>query len=204
MTPPHFTVAKNIILAEIPFFLSLYLFVIARQRSLLWWLLAAVFVAFLPNSAYTVTDIIHFVAAIQDPAYSALYTWLVLLPLYLLYMVVNFQFYVISIMLAEQYIRREWSAKLALWWVPIIHGLCALGVYLGRVQRLNSTDIIERPLSVVRDLVVDFTSWHAITITVGFFVLFYGLYQPLSRLNCYLWRHKIVRLFNTSELGKNL
>ncbi|XOV80128.1 MAG: DUF1361 domain-containing protein [Aestuariibacter sp.] len=200
MTPAHFTVAKNIILAEIPFFLAVYLFVFARHRSLLWWCLAAVFVAFLPNSAYTVTDIIHFIAAAQDPKFESWYVYSVLLPLYLLYMVINFEFYVISIMLAQQYIGRHWTEGLAKLWVPVIHLLCAVGVYLGRVQRLNSTDIIERPLVVFHDLIVDLTSWHAILLTLGFFILFYGLYLPFCKLNRYLWQHKLRQFFNVDAL----
>lgn len=202
MTPVHFSVAKNIILAEIPFFLSLYLFVVARHRSLLWWVLAAVFIVFLPNSAYTITDIIHFIAAVKDPEIARWEVWLVLLPLYCLYMFVNFQFYVISIMLAQQYIKREWNERLSLWWIPIIHALCALGVYLGRVQRLNSTDILEHPLTVIRDLVVDLTTWHPIITILGFFVLFYGLYLPFSKLNKYLWQHKLSSFFNISTIQR--
>ncbi|GAB3019914.1 DUF1361 domain-containing protein [Bowmanella dokdonensis] len=197
-TPVHFTVVKNLLLGAIPFLLALHLFVLARGRNFLWWLLAAIFVAFLPNAAYGLTDIIHFIAAVKDPALDRTLVWGVLLPAYLIYMLINFEFYVISIQLMQQYIRRQGWLLAARWSIPLIHLLCAFGVYLGRVQRLNSQDILERPVLVLMDSVRDLTHAQPLLIVLGFFVLFYALSLPVSRLNLILlayFRHRLPSSF---------
>ncbi len=187
MIPAHFTVAKNIILAEIPFFLALYLFVVAKTRTWLWWILCAVFIAFLPNAAYTLTDIIHFIGAVQSGTHSIAYLVFVLFPIYLLYMVINFQFYVISIQLAHNYIKQEGYLKLAKWFIPLIHFACAIGVYLGRVQRLESRNLFEKPLLVMKDVWVDMTNLHSLSLILLFFALFYGLYAIFAHINQRIW-----------------
>lgn len=199
MIPAHFTVAKNIVLAEIPFFLALYLFVIAKTRTALWWILCLVFIAFLPNSAYTLTDIIHFIGAVQEGKHSWAYLAFVLLPLYLLFMIVNFQFYVISIMLAQNYIRKEGYIRLAKWFIPLIHFACALGVYLGRVQRLESKNIIEKPLSVLKDVYIDLTSLPSLSLIIVFFVVFYGLYEVFAAVNRRIWKARFARYWDAIQ-----
>ncbi|MCY7295643.1 DUF1361 domain-containing protein [Alteromonas sp. a30] len=185
--PAHFTVAKNILLAEIPVFLALYLFVFAQKRSIIWWLMCVTFVGFLPNAAYTLTDIIHFIGAIQSEAHSWVYLTFFLFPIYLLFIFINFQFYVVSIMLAQHYIQQEANNRLAKWFIPIIHFACAVGVYLGRIQRLESRAIMEKPITVLRDVAADFTHFPSVLLILFFFILFYGLYLLFAILNRYLW-----------------
>lgn len=95
--PVHLTVVINFILAFIPFALAFYLFKCSHHRSVLWWLLTLMYVLFLPNSAYVLTDVIHFIAALKSPNPSTAYILLVLLPFYTLFILINFEFYVISI-----------------------------------------------------------------------------------------------------------
>ncbi len=199
MVTPHFTVAKNIILAQIPFFIAIYLFILARKRSLIWWLLAAVCLAFLPNSAYTITDVIHFIAATKEPSYSVWYVYLVLLPGYLLYMFVNFQCYTLSIQMAQAYIRQHWGNTPATWFIPVVHFLCAIGVYLGRVQRLNTTDIATDPLIVFKDLYYDLTHLHPLMMIVGFFVLFYLLYLAFAAFNMHIWDKHLAKYWQAIQ-----
>jgi uncharacterized membrane protein len=52
----------NLLLAAIPVLLAWVLFRPARRRAALWWLGLAVFVAFLPNAAYVLTDAVHLMA----------------------------------------------------------------------------------------------------------------------------------------------
>ncbi|MGL4883991.1 MAG: DUF1361 domain-containing protein, partial [Waterburya sp.] len=54
----------NLFLAFIPLALSFWLFVRRNiKRSLLWWIGLVVFIAFLPNAPYLLTDIIHLIDA---------------------------------------------------------------------------------------------------------------------------------------------
>ncbi len=56
----------NSFLAFIPFILSFWLFRTTLDRSLLWWLILLVFVLFLPNAPYILTDSIHLIAYLQQ------------------------------------------------------------------------------------------------------------------------------------------
>ena len=61
----------NLFLAFIPLGLSFWLFRWqTKSRSLLWWIGLIVFIAFLPNAPYLLTDIIHLIEAIRA-GYSA-------------------------------------------------------------------------------------------------------------------------------------
>lgn len=181
--PVHFTVVINFILAFIPFVLAFYLFKVSHHRTVLWWLLTLVFIAFLPNSAYVLTDIIHFVAAVKSPDISTAYLLLVLVPFYTIFLLVNFEFYVISIQWADNYLKQMNQGLLSKLFVPSIHFLAAIGVYLGRFQRLESTDIIHHPIIVFRDVLVDISGGKSLLIIIGLFVLFYALYEVFSRIN---------------------
>jgi len=181
--PLHFTVVINFILAFIPFALAFYLFKVCHHRSVVWWLLLLVFIAFLPNSAYVLTDIIHLLAAIKSPSISTTYLFCVLIPFYCIFLLVNFEFYVISIQWAEQYLKYFKHGFLPQAFVPCIHLLAAIGVYLGRVQRLESSDIIHRPIVVFRDALVDISGSKSLLIILALFLLFYVLYAVVSRMN---------------------
>lgn len=181
--PVHFTVVINFILAFIPFVLAFYLFKVSHHRSVLWWLLSLVFIAFLPNSAYVLTDIIHFIAAVKSPNISITYLLLVLVPFYIIFLLVNFEFYVISIQWADQYLKHLNQGFLSKVFVPIIHLLAAIGVYLGRFQRLESSDIIHHPIIVFRDVLVDISGGKSMLIIIALFLLFYSFYEVFSRVN---------------------
>ncbi|WP_085300089.1 DUF1361 domain-containing protein [Cognaticolwellia mytili] len=181
--PVHFTVVINFILAFIPFVLAFYLFKVSHHRSVLWWILSLVFVAFIPNSAYVLTDIIHFIAAVKSPNISTAYLLLVLVPFYIIFLLVNFEFYVISIQWADQYLKHLNQGFLSKAFVPIIHLLAAIGVYLGRFQRLESSDIIHHPIIVFRDVLVDISGGKSMLIIIALFLLFYSFYEAFSRVN---------------------
>lgn len=183
MTPVHFTVVTNFVLALIPFLLALYLFKYSHKRTVIWWGLSLVFVAFLPNAAYVLTDIIHFVAAVKSPDISTAYLLCVLVPFYVVFLTVNFEFYVLSVSWVNDYIKRQNIAWLAKIFVPSIHFLSALGVYLGRFQRLESYDILHKPLIVFKDVIDDLTNGNSLLIIMGLFCLFYGLYMIVNSAN---------------------
>ena len=67
--------------------------------------------------------------------------------------------------------------------MPIIHLLAAIGVYLGRFQRLESSDIIHHPIIVFRDVLVDISGGKSMLIIIALFLLFYSFYEVFSRVN---------------------
>jgi uncharacterized membrane protein len=126
-----------------------------RDRPLLWWLGFFAFIAFLPNAPYVLTDVIHLIRDIRAP-YSVWIISLVLIPQYLLFIVVGFEAYVLSLMNCGEYLKRQGWGKLIIVMELIFHALSAVGIYLGRFLRFNSWDIItelDSLASVVDDLV---------------------------------------------------
>lgn len=199
-TPVHFTVVINLVLALIPFLLAIYLFKISRGRSIIWWLLLAIFIAFLPNSAYVLTDTIHLIAAIKSPEISRLYLIFIIVPFYIIFLSVTFEFYVLSVHFGQQYLEKNvgemnhqgvnigWLVKV---FTPAMHILSAIGVYLGRFQRLESADIIHQPIIVFKDLLLDFTHESSLLIMIGLFGLFSILYYVVNKINASIYQHYI-------------
>ena len=72
----------NLFLAFIPLALSFWLFRRGKSRSFVWWLGLVVFLAFLPNAPYILTDIIHLIYDVR--AVDSVWTvTLVVFPLHL-------------------------------------------------------------------------------------------------------------------------
>lgn len=182
-TPVHFTVMINIGLAVIPFILALLLFKKFNKpegiiSKLIWWLLCACFIAFLPNSAYALTDIIHFFAAVKSPEVSLTYLMLVLVPFYFAYMLFCFECYVLSVQWSDNYFQQSALTRPIFTFVIknysiIIHFLTAIGVYLGRFQRLESADIVRNPWIVFQDIAKDLTQLKSLSIICALFGLFF-------------------------------
>ncbi|WP_017305261.1 DUF1361 domain-containing protein [Spirulina subsalsa] len=162
----------NLFLAFIPLALSFYLF---RRRSLrrstFWWLNFVVFIAFLPNAPYLLTDIIHLIRATRA-GFSAWVITLILIPQHLLAIIAGFEAYVISVMNLGHYLRKI-GAKKAVFLAELgIHVLCAIGVYLGRFQRFNSWDLITNPDDITYRILDDFTSKRPVVVMfITFWVL---------------------------------
>ncbi len=172
--------AWNTFLAVIPLVMSLWLFRGRRAGRrpaawrLDWWIGLAVFIAFLPNAPYVLTDIIHLVRFIREEAY------------------------VISLINAGHYLRqRGWGH-----WVSAaeisLHALCAVGIYLGRFPRFNSWDIITDPLRLlayVAKMVGQPQSVAMIVLTFGAIAFLYWLLKHITLALALYWRY----LFNSGQ-----
>lgn len=194
----------NLFLAIVPLVLSVFLFrhvqfgstTIAfspaglrkRHQSMLWWLGVVVFVAFLPNAPYILTDIIHFISHVQRGASAWLIT-LVLIPLYVLFLVAGFEAYVLSLINVGYYLNRNGFAQYVLPIEISLHALSAIGIYLGRFLRFNSWDLITRLHSVVQSVVDDLTATEAIIAMIVTFLVVTGLYALVKPLNLALFAY---------------
>ncbi len=135
--------AWNTVLALVPLGLGLVLFGADRQRTRWWWLGVAVFVAFLPNAPYVLTDVIHLQPDVQRAPTGV--AALAVAATYGALFLVGFGAYAASLGLLRHRLdalgRGTWK-----WPVEIgLHGLCAIGIFLGRVMRFNSWDVVVRP-----------------------------------------------------------
>ena len=133
----------NLILAFVPLGIGAMLFRAGNRRTVGWWMGFALFVAFLPNAPYVMSDLVHLPADARA-ASSMKVVLLGLLPLYTCYIVAGLQAYVLSLRLLRKYMKTTGSRFLVA--VDIGAAFCAaVGVFLGRVDRVNSWDPLLHP-----------------------------------------------------------
>lgn len=159
------------------------------SRSLLWWAGFGVFVLFLPNAPYVLTDIIHFYEEIRR-GYSVWIVTLALVPQYFIFMVVGFEAYVLSLIYLGQYLKRHGWER---WVVPsefILHSLSAIGIYLGRFERFNSWHLFTQPDRVVMGTIDNLTAKRPILVIVVTFITIALLYWLVKQLTLGLMHYR--------------
>lgn len=193
----------NALLAIIPAAFAILFFKRAEQprrriQDLTFWIQIALVLLFLPNAPYVATDLIHFVETVRISDVSL---WKLLgteFPLYVafvLFGLICYSFTVDRLLFAlERRMGRAWY-WIGLFGIPV---LSAIGIYLGRVARFNSWDILEDPRAIVQSTRGALDSVKVVKIIVSMSVLlivvhqFYklvhdgirvrlGHYAPLSR-----------------------
>ncbi|TVR08107.1 MAG: DUF1361 domain-containing protein [Phormidium sp. GEM2.Bin31] len=147
-----------------------------RSRSTLWWFGCIVFILFLPNAPYLLTDIIHLIEDIRQTRSIWVLT-LFAIPLYIVVLSLGFAAYTVSLVNLSSYLKVQ---KLSRWILPsewTIHLLSAIGICLGRFERFNSWDLFTHPRLVIRQLLTYFTNpYDWLIIGISFLILM-GLYS---------------------------
>jgi uncharacterized membrane protein len=137
--------AWNLWLALVPVVLSLALFREDSHPSAGWWVGLVVFVAFLPNAPYVLTDVVHFAREVRATD-SDLQVAFVLIPKYAAFFLVGFGCYGYALLRLERWLRwRGWALPRVYGVDLTLHALCAVGGFLGRVCRFNSWDLATNP-----------------------------------------------------------
>lgn len=135
----------NLFLAVIPLGLAYWGRVVIMKQGLKDWrsvLLVFLWLLFLPNSFYIVTDFIHLpetvrVDIVQDSVMIMLYSLL------------GGLFGFMSLMIVRGEIGKHVSIRWLEWGVGIVLFLASFAIYLGRELRWNSWDIITNPLGLI-------------------------------------------------------
>jgi uncharacterized membrane protein len=188
----------NLFLAFIPLALSFWLFDWNyRSRSILWCMGFLVFIAFLPNAPYVLTDIVHLISAVFN-GYSVWVIILAVLPLHLLAILTGFEAYVLSVMNLGHYLHRRGSDQLIIWAELTAHALCAVGIYLGRFKRFNTWDLMIQPNTLITSALGDFTVKNVIEIVAIAFVVITGLYWLMKQITLKL----LLQIHQHSSGGK--
>ncbi|MBD2187372.1 DUF1361 domain-containing protein [Pseudanabaena mucicola] len=177
----------NLFLAIIPCALSFILFSKRSPKRLsrnpIWWIGFLLFVLFLPNAPYIITDIIHFVNEVRLPDISANGIIFVMIPQYLIFILLGFQCYAISLVKLMQYLEWVKLLKNVVWLEVSINLICAIGVYWGRVNRLNSWDVFTQPSQVMEDALKNLENPNFFLGTGIFFIIFTCLYYIFKWVN---------------------
>ncbi|NEP58279.1 MAG: DUF1361 domain-containing protein [Symploca sp. SIO2G7] len=172
----------NLFLAFIPLALSFWLFrTNTRSRSIIWWVGLIIFILFLPNAPYLLTDIKHLIGAIRSN-YSIWVITLVLIPQHLTVILLGFQAYVICVMNLGYYLQQQGASKFILWAELMTHALCAIGVYLGRFQRFNSWDLVTQPNDLAMSVINDLTAKRPLLVMIVTFMVITVLYWVIKQV----------------------
>ena len=173
----------NLFLAFIPLVLSFWLFVRrSKRRSLLWWIGLIVFIAFLPNAPYLLTDIIHLIEAIRA-GYSIWITTLIFIPLHLLAIWAGWEAYVVSLINQGHYLKKHGAKRFVFASEILTHALSAVGIFLGRFRRFNSWDFVTKPDILFMSTISDLTAKKpllVIAITFGVLTILYWLTKQIT------------------------
>ena len=172
-SPDYSNLVWNLVLAWVPLGLALVVYDRSRRgsRGLAVALPAVAWLAFLPNAPYLVTELGFLRDATSVPlwfdvAMLTTFAWTGLL--------LGF----VSVYLVQQAVRRLAGPTAA--WLTALGALAlsGVGIYLGRVLRWNSWDLVLQPGGVLRDLAGRATTQHMLGMSVlmaTFLTVAYGM-----------------------------
>ncbi|WP_146185965.1 DUF1361 domain-containing protein [Flavobacterium album] len=175
----YFFLVWNLFLAFTPFAITTLMTkrVQFLERKALFYPCFICWLLLLPNAPYIITDFIHLGQKLTVPM------WFDVL-LLISFAITGLLFGITSMKAMHKMLILKFSIRTAEIAMAAICFLSGFGVYLGRVLRYNSWDVLHRPFELIGDIVyslVDHDSWRtAWGITLGFGTLLYLLYS-LSR-----------------------
>ena len=137
----------NLLLAGVPMVFA-WLAVRARRKgSLLVWVYGAVWLLFLPNAPYLVTDLIHLGYSEDTPI---LFDATILFSCALCGLTMGF----VSLRWMQGLVAGRWGEATGQVFSLFALSLAGFGIYLGRYLRWNSWDVIANPTSLLNDILM--------------------------------------------------
>lgn len=138
----------NIVLAALPLVLAIRLVNILRSKRWSAWEptgITLLWLLFLPNSFYMISDFIHLRSIGSD---DILYAAVLFTSFIYLGVLLGF----CSLLLVHHELRRRLTSTAAATWVGITLLLCSFAIYIGRDLRWNSWDVIFNPAGLLFDI----------------------------------------------------
>lgn len=177
----YFFLVWNLFLAFTPFAITTLMMsrVQFLERKALFYPSFLCWLLLLPNAPYLITDFIHLG---QKPVVPAWFDVLLLIS----FAITGLLFGITSMKAMRKILMVKFNPQIAGVAMAVVCFLSGFGVYLGRVLRYNSWDVLHRPFELIGDILyslVAHDTWRtAWGITLGFGTLLYLLYS-LSRQN---------------------
>lgn len=161
----------NLFLAVIPFLLTTYL----KTRNLLEnkfknGLIILIWLLFLPNSFYIITDFVHL-------SLSNSYTFWYDLVLISSYSSLGFLLGIISLQDFENSLSDKFNTSICSILIFGISILSGFGIYLGRILRYNSWDILKNPIDLLEDLLEVLITMESIGFSILFGCFIYFIFR---------------------------
>ena len=175
--------AWNLFLAWMPFSFAL----LAHQFSQRIWLLlplSGMWLLFLPNAPYLITDLMHLDYSSIVPTW---YDAIMMFSFALTGLLLGF----LSLCLMQSLVVRRFGWRLGWLFAWLVLGLSGLGVYIGRFLRWNSWDIFTSPLTLFNTLLNPELFLKAFVVTALLSLLFifaYVIMVSIPRLSLELIR----------------
>ena len=172
--------AWNLFLAWVPYLISTRMGGLRKRWSrgvaLIAWLL------FFPNAPYILTDLLHLHTR---PGVPKWYDLMLLLSFAWTGLLVGFA----SLLRVQELLAQWWGRRVTRFTVPLLIVLCGYGVFLGRFQRWNTWDVLQRPGALFQDVLGHFTDpfTHGGTLGLavvmsGFLLLGYYTFQSFLKI----------------------
>jgi uncharacterized membrane protein len=164
-----FWMGWNLFLALVPLAIGMVVFR-ARRHTAVWWLGAAAFLAFLPNAPYVLTDVIHMPTDLRSHPSGVVR--LSVLFQYAMFAAGGLVAYALALRsVVRHLLRAGWSKERIAAVEIVLHALSAAGVYLGRVDRLNSWYVLTQPAEVIASAASSIGSREAVGVMLVTFVV---------------------------------
>lgn len=169
--------AWNLFLAWIPFAISQKL-----KTANIWWkilLLFSIWLLFLPNAPYIITDFLHLKERLPIPYW---YDILLLFSAALNGLLLGLG----SLLIVEKFLIERYGNRISALLMFCSFFLCSFGVYIGRYLRWNSWDILIYPDNIAEDILTrvfnPFEHLGTWSVTFLFGSFFYIIYYAIKNL----------------------
>ena len=171
----------NLVLAWLPLVFAARLDTVLKRKLWSSWealALSVLWLIFLPNTFYMVSDFIH----LQDTSASnAVYAAVLLTSFIYTGVTLGFS----SLYLVHLQLKKRFSSRESAGWVAFVLFVCSVGVYFGRNLRWNSWDIFTNPGGLLVDIydhLAHIATYPEMTeTTLAFFLLLCTMYNLLWR-----------------------
>ncbi len=148
----------------------------ANRRPIFWWIGLLLFISFLPNAPYILTDIVHFYNAVRNIS-SVWGITLVIVPIYIIFTGIGWFAYVFSLLNVGKYLAINQLDRYINITELSLHLLCAIGIYIGRFLRFNSWSLIAAPREFLRVLPEELIGKFPIVVMLITFVIIMVMYS---------------------------
>lgn len=186
--PVDFSLDWNLFLSWIPLLVAFVANIIARLFPGARWpvaLLSLVWLLYFPNAPYMITDLVHL-----SVDYARDITWHDVIMLFYYAEVSLF-----NGLVSMYWIHRSWQRVFTRKWGNILLfgslPLAGLGVYLGRIRRLNSWDLWHNPKQLVGNVLSALTDQTALILSIEFALLLGMLYLVLWAILRFRIRYRV-------------
>lgn len=172
----------NLFLAWLPVLFALGFRINLTKYRLASWQnlgLLALWLGFLPNSFYLISDLIHLQSSGEA---SVLYDIAMMMSFIINGLILGY----ISVYIVHIQLLKKLRAEAMLAFLGIVFLACGFAIYLGRYLRWNTWDIVINPLGILFDLservINPILHINSYVVTLTFFVLLSGTYAVIYQL----------------------